>query len=73
MNTAAMILKKIDLLSFISHSNASSAALRVTTANDGSHASLISFPACGNWTNKPISSATRRQMAAEMFRSITTR
>ncbi len=73
MNTAAMILKKIDLLSFISRSETPGASLRMTAANDGSHSSLISFPACGNWTNKPLSMATRRQYAAAMFRSAAAR
>ena len=68
MNTAAMTLKKIDLLNFISQSDAPGASLRMTATSDGSHAGVISFPSCGNWTNKPVQYTPRRVGATAMLR-----
>ena len=64
MNTAAMTLKKIDLLSFISQSDAQGAVLRVTATDDGQQTNAISFPACGNWINRPLNPTTRRRALA---------
>jgi hypothetical protein len=64
MNTASMTLKKIDLLNFISQSDAPGAVLRMTTTNDGKNAGIISFPSCGNWVNRPLALSTRRQALA---------
>ena len=71
MNTAAMTLKKIDLLNFISQSDAPGASLRMTATNDGTHTGVISFPSCGNWVNKPTQYTPRRVSAVTMLHVLT--
>ena len=64
MNTASMTLKKVDLLNFISRSDAPGAVMRMTATDDGKSAGVIGFPSCGNWVNRPLAASTRRQALA---------
>ena len=73
MNTAADILPKVDLLSFLCQSESRGATLRMTRTNDGTCANVISFPACGNWINKPVDPATMRSEGPTLFRAVAVR
>lgn len=70
MNTASDILNKVDLLAFISQSENRGATLRLTATNDGTCTNVISFPACGNWVNKPTDPGTLRSEGPSLFRAL---